>query len=80
MSESSKNAFYKIKNMLVLVNKNLKHKLVDGKLSTEEVTPPASCMRKKDSETLSKRVQFDSTLFLARGELRKYRVLLAQST
>ena len=79
MSESSKNEFYRIKNMEVTAKKSLKHKLVDGKLSTEEVTPPASCMRKKDLETLSKRVQFDSTLFLAWGELRKYRVLLAQS-
>ena len=80
MSESSKNEFYRINNMEVSANKSLKHKLVDGKLSTEEVTPPASCMKRKDSETSSKRVQFDSTLFLARAELRKYRVLLAQST
>ena len=79
MSESSKNEFYRIKNMQVMAKKSLKHKLVDGKLSTEEVTPPASCMRKKDLEMLSKRLQFDSMLFLARGELRKYRVLLAQS-
>ena len=79
MSEASKKEFYRIKNMEVMTKKYLKHKLVDGKLSTEEVTPPASCMRKKDLETSSKRVQFDSTLFLAWGELRKYRVLLAQS-
>ena len=64
--------------MEVTAKKSLKHKLVDGKLSTEEVTPPANCMRKKDLETLSKRVQFDSTLFLGWGKLRKYRVLLAQ--
>ena len=57
----------------------MKHKLVNGKLSTETVTPPTSCMRGKDSETSSKRVQFDSTLFLAWAELKKYRVLLAQS-
>ena len=62
-----------------LQQKTLKHKLVDGKLSTKEVTPPANCMRKKDLEMSSKRVQFDSTLFLARVEFRKYRVLLAQS-
>ena len=67
MSESSKNEFYRIKNMEVMVKKSLKHKLVDGKLSTEEVTPPAICMRKKDLETPSKRVQFNSTLFLARS-------------
>ena len=67
MSESSKNEFYRIKNMEVTAKKSLKHKLVDGKLSTEEVTPPASCMRKKDLQMPSKRIQFNSTLFLARS-------------
>ena len=80
MSESSKNAIHQITNMEVSADKSLKHKLVDGKLSTEKVTPPTSCMRGKDSETSSKRVQFNSTLFLARVELKRYRVLLAQTS
>ena len=77
-SESSKNAFYKIQNMEVLANRSLKHKIVTGKFSTEETTPPMSCMRMKNLESPSKRVKFDSMLFLCRAELKRHRVLLAQ--
>ena len=48
MSKSSKNQLHQLKNMEVSTNRSLKHKLVDGKLSTETETPPSSCIRGKD--------------------------------
>ena len=77
-SETSRNQLHHLHNMEVISDKSLKHKLQDGKLSTETMTPPTSCVRSKNSRPPYKRVKFDSTLFLARVDLRRYRVLMAQ--
>ena len=78
-SESSKNELHKINNMEIFTNRNIKHKIIAGKFSIEEITPPMGCMRTRNSPSTSKRVQFDSTLFLCRAELKKHRVLMKKS-
>ena len=78
-SESYKNELHKIEAMEILANKNIKHKIVDGKLSTEDTTPPTGCLRTKNSPSSSKRVQFDSTMYICRVELKKIRALRKES-
>ena len=60
-----------LKNMEVISDKTIKHKLQDWNLSTETIVPPSSCVRDSNSDTPSKRVKFDNTLFLARVDLRR---------
>ena len=71
-SETSRNIEHRLKNMEVVSYNTLKHKLQDWTLSTETIVPPGSCVRDKNSETPMKRVKFDSTLFLARVEFKKW--------
>ena len=72
-SETSRNLEHHLKNMEVVSDKTLKHKLQDWTLSTETIVPPDSCVQDRNLETLSKRVKFDSTLFLAMVNLRRWR-------
>ena len=78
-SESYKNELHKIEAMEILTNRNIKHKIVDGRLSTEDTTPPPGCLRTRNSPSTSKRVQFDSTMFVCRVELKKIRTLRKES-
>ena len=64
---------HRLQNMEVVSDNTLKHKLQDWTLSTETIVPPGSCVQDKNSETLMKRVKFDSTLLLARVDLRRWR-------
>ena len=72
-TETSRNMEHHLKNMEVVLDKTLQYKLQDWTLSTETIIPPDSCVRGRNSDTPSKRVKFDSTLFLARVDLRRWR-------
>ena len=79
-SETLRNMEHHLKNMEVILDKTLKHKLQDWTLSTETVVPPDSCVRDKNSEPPSKRVKFDSTLFLARVDLKRWHIKTARAS
>ena len=85
-SESSRNTEHLLENMEVIFDKNVKHQLDNCQqepdrwnLSTSAVTPPASCVRRSDSNDPNKRVNFDSSLFAARAELKRYRMSTSTS-
>ena len=71
-SESHRNMEHLLQNMEVFSDQTIKHKLKDWILTTETAIPPNSCMRDRDSGPPSKRVKFDSTLFLARVDLKRW--------
>ena len=78
-SESSKNLEHMMKNMEVVFDTNLQYKLDNCKqepdawnLSTTSKSPSASCFKGRDRD-VTKRVQFDGTLFACRAELRRFR-------
>ena len=77
--ESSKNMEHMTKNMEVVFDTNLQYKLDNCKqepdawnLSTTSKSPSASCFKGRDRD-VTKRVQFDGTLFACRAELRRFR-------
>ena len=84
-SESSRNSEHLLENMEVTFNTKVKHQLdicqqePDGwNVSTSTTSPPASCIRRRESNE-NKRVNFDGSLFAARAELKRYRMFASTS-
>jgi len=72
-SESSQNEIHQAKNLKVKFDNTVCHSLVEGTVHSTKRKAPISCLCSKDSPTLAKRVNFDSSIVIARCELLSWR-------
>ena len=72
-SESSLNEIHKAKNLKVRFDHTTYHSVIEGKVQRNERKDYNSCLRPKNSTIKNKRVQFDSSMVIARVELISWR-------
>ena len=72
-SEKYQNMEHKIKNMETVYDQSVQHIMKDWSMKQKQTKPPSSCMKKQNSVKTNNRVKFDSTCFLARVQLERWR-------
>ena len=65
-SETSLNEIHQAKNLEVEFDENISHSIIEGKVHSNKWKATTSCLRSKDSTIKNNRVQFDSSIIIAR--------------
>ena len=74
-SEGSQNEIHQAKNLKVKFDNTICHSLVEGTVHSTKRKAPTCCLRSRDSTTPAKRVNFDSSIVIARCELISWRAV-----
>ena len=72
-SESSINEIHQAKNLKARYDTTVCHKIEEGAVQSSKIEAPTGCLSSKNIEPPSKRVKFDSSIIIARCELKYWR-------
>ena len=67
------NGIHQAKNLMVKFDNTVCHSHKEGKVHSTKMKAPVGCLRSKDSTSPAKRVNFDSSIVIARCELLSWR-------